>query len=104
MNTYPDLICAVQPFEPDTDALYSIDSTAHLTGVSRHDILMYCKHGFVTPLADPEFGALYFDDDALRSLRRIGYLRDECGVNLTGIRIILDLIQKVERLRNGEDA
>lgn len=99
MTAYPDLVCAVQPFEPDAEALYTIDSAAHVSGLSRHDVLLYCKHGFVTPLVDRNTGVLYFDEMALRSLRRIEYLRGPCGVNLTGIRIILDLMQEVERLR-----
>lgn len=99
MNTAPELVWSVQRFAPDPDTIYSIDTVAHLAGASRHDVVAYCKHGLVSPLVDPEYGGWYFDDDGLKALQRIGYLHDQCGVNFTGIKIILELMQEVERLR-----
>lgn len=103
MNVLPELVCAVQRFSPDPDTVYSIDAVAHLAGISRHDVVAYCKHGLVSPLVDPEYGGWYFDDDGLTTLKRIEYLRDQCGVNFTGIKIILELMQEVERLRGKAD-
>lgn len=99
MNGYPELSCAVQRYAPDEEGMYSIDVTAHLAGTSRHDILLYCKRGLITPQLDPEYGGYYFDPTAVRTLQRVEYLRGECGINLTGIRMILDLMHEVERLR-----
>ncbi len=99
MNASPELVGTVQRFAPDPDSIYSIDAVAHLAATSRHDVLAYCKRGLVVPLVDPEYGGWYFDDAGLKTLQRIEYLRDECGVNFTGIKIILDLMQEIERLR-----
>jgi hypothetical protein len=40
-----------------------------------------------------------FDDESLRSLRRIEHLRATCAVNDAGLKLILDLLREVERLR-----
>jgi DNA-binding transcriptional MerR regulator len=41
----------------------------------------------------------YFNDEAIRILRRIDYLRTACGLNLRGIKLMLELSREVERLR-----
>jgi len=43
-------------------------------------ILVYYKHGLVSPVVDPECGGYYFNDEAIRTLRRIEYLRTDCGI------------------------
>jgi DNA-binding transcriptional MerR regulator len=91
---------ALQPFEPDPRTAYTIEMTAHLVDVPRHTILLYCKHGLVSPVVDPACGGYFFNDEAIRVLRRVEYLRTNCGVNLTGIKMILDLMNKVERLES----
>jgi DNA-binding transcriptional MerR regulator len=88
----------IQLFEPDPNILYTIDATAHLAEVPRHAILVYCKHGLVAPVLD-EDGAYHFNDAAIRVLRRIKYLRVTGGLNLPGIKLTLDLMNEVERLR-----
>ncbi|MEA3208477.1 MAG: MerR family transcriptional regulator, heat shock protein HspR [Chthoniobacter sp.] len=88
----------IQLFEPDPNILYTIDATAHLANVPRHTILVYYKHGLVAPVMD-EDGAYHFNDDAIRMLRRIEYLRVTCGLNLPGIKLALDLMNEVERLQ-----
>jgi MerR family transcriptional regulator/heat shock protein HspR len=86
-------------FEPDTEATYTLEIVAELTGVSSQTILHYQEHGLISPLADSESGAHYFNDDALRTLRRIEHLRTHCGMNETGIKLMLGLLDEVERLR-----
>ncbi|MBV8900489.1 MAG: hypothetical protein JOY92_10325 [Verrucomicrobia bacterium] len=49
---------------------------------------------------DPACGAYYFNDEAIRTLRRVEHLRTNCGVNLAGIEMILDLMNAVERLQS----
>jgi hypothetical protein len=102
MTGEPDVIFrAVQRFVPDPEAIHSIDSAARLAGVPRHWILVYCRHGLVTPMIDPAYGGFYFDADNIRSLERIHYLHADCEINFAGIRIILRLMDEVERLRQG---
>jgi DNA-binding transcriptional MerR regulator len=70
-----------------------------MVDVPRRTILVYCKHHLLSPAIDAEHG-YYFDGDAIRALRRIELLRDVCGDDLAGIKIILDLTAALERLRS----
>jgi len=91
---------ALQLFEPDPQTIYSIEAKARLVNLPRHAILVYCKYGLVSSVVDPDRGGFYFDDKAIRLLRRIEYLRTACGISLLGIKSILDLMDEVERLRS----
>jgi DNA-binding transcriptional MerR regulator len=67
--------------------------------VSRRMVLVYCQLGLVSPVVEPGWGEYYFNDEAIRILRRIEYLSNVCGINLSGIKMILDLVNEAERLR-----
>jgi DNA-binding transcriptional MerR regulator len=73
-----------------------VASLAHLP---RHQIAVYFKYGLVSPAVDPTDIGWWFNDEAIRTLRRIEYLRDGCGINLTGIKLIMQLTKEVEFLR-----
>jgi len=77
---------------PDEPASYSLEMVAEITGVSSQTILLYQEQGLIPPAA--------FDDEALHTLRRIDYLRSTCETNLAGLRLILDLLDQVERLQS----
>ncbi len=64
---------------------------AEISGVSSQTILRYQEQGLL-----PSAG---FDDEALHSLRRIDYLHRTFETNITGLRLILDLLDQVESLR-----
>jgi MerR family transcriptional regulator/heat shock protein HspR len=84
---------------PDDDAAYSLEVFARISGVETETILHYQELGLLRPLPD---SGDHFDDEALRTLRRIEHLRDTCGVNETGIRLILDLLDELDRLRAAQ--
>ncbi len=88
---------AMQLFEPDPDAIFTLEEVEGLAHVPRHTILVYFKEGMVRLASDPEEG-YRFDSHALRALRRIDYLHNQCGVNLAGTRMIMELLDRVERL------
>ncbi len=90
---------AVQSFEPDPAAVYSIEMAAQLAGVPRRTVLIYCKHGLLSPIADPMLWGYWFTADAIRTLRRIESLRLACGDDFSGIAMILDLLNEVQTLR-----
>jgi len=89
----------IQLFEPDPNAVYTIEAAEHLARVPRRLIAVYYKHGLVSPVVDPDCGGFYFNDEGIRALRRIEYLRTTRGLDLGGIKMILDLMNEVERLR-----
>jgi MerR family transcriptional regulator, heat shock protein HspR len=90
---------ALQTFEPDASSVYPIEMAATLARVTRRHIVVYFKYGLVAPVIDPACGGWWFSDRAIRVLRRIEYLRSDCGINLAGIKFIMDLTKEVELLR-----
>ena len=89
---------SLQTFDPEPGVQYNLEGAAHLTGVSRHSIQVYCKSGLVRPCNDEAEG-MAFDEEAIYAIRRIEYLRGAHGINLAGIRMIFELMQEVHRLR-----
>lgn len=89
---------ALQVLEPNPHAVYTIEVAAHLARVPRRLIVLYCKHGLVSPVSDPARG-WNFDNDAIRVLRQIEYLRLVYGLNLAAIKLVFGLMEEVERLR-----
>jgi DNA-binding transcriptional MerR regulator len=88
MNPAP----ANDPGEPTT---YTLDIVAELTGVSSQTILHYQEQGLIHPAA-PTGG---FDDETIHTLRRIEHLRVTSAANLTGIKLILELLDEVDHLK-----
>src|SRR5260221_2784830 len=98
---------ALRIFEPDPDAVYSIEITERLTQIPRRTIAVYVKHRLVSPMVE-QGGGMFFDEEAIRLLRRIEQLRTSYGVNLPGIKMIMQLLEELEqrqvelRFRRGE--
>jgi DNA-binding transcriptional MerR regulator len=92
---------ALQAFEPETNTVYTLEAVEHIAHVPRRTILRYYKHGLVSPALDPNDGGYCFDGETIRTLQRIEHLRAHCGMNLAGVKMILDLMSEVERLRSG---
>ena len=90
---------ALQPFEPMEEDVYSIETVVHITQTPRHQIAVYCRHGLISPVTAPERDGWWFDDEAIRVLRRIQCLRADYDMNLAGLRVISELFREVERLR-----
>jgi MerR family transcriptional regulator/heat shock protein HspR len=89
----------IQLFEPDPGIVYNLEEAAHIGHVPRHAILVYYKHGLISSVSDPDSCGYYFNEATIRTIRQIGYLQTVCGVNLDGVRVILNLMKEVERLR-----
>jgi MerR family transcriptional regulator, heat shock protein HspR len=98
-NSVETPMTTLQLFEPDARTVYTLEAAASLTQLSRRLIAVYFRHGLVSPVMDPACGGWYFNDEAIRILRRIEYLRTACGLNIAGIKLIMDLTREVERLR-----
>ena len=90
---------AAQPVEHSMGAIYTIEAMADLAQVPRRLIVLYYKHGLVSPAKKSPDSGRYFDDRAIHVVRRIEYLRRACGLNLTGIKLMMNLMKEVERLR-----
>jgi MerR family transcriptional regulator/heat shock protein HspR len=69
--------------------VYGISVAAELSGIAVQSLRLYESHGLLTPIRS-EGGTRRYSADDLARLRRIGQLV-EAGVNIAGIRQILDL-------------
>jgi MerR family transcriptional regulator/heat shock protein HspR len=90
---------AMQLFEPDPNAVYTLEVAERLARVPRRLIAIYHKHGLVSSITDPAENGFLFDDEGIRTLRRIEYLRSVCGVNFFGVKLIVALMREAEQLR-----
>jgi len=90
---------APPPFEPVVEGVYSIETIVQITQTPRHQIAVYCRHGIIAPVTEPERDGWWFDEEAIRELRRIERMRVDYGMNLAGLRVTLELFREVERLR-----
>jgi len=90
---------AMELFQPQPNVLYSLDATAHLAGVPRRSILIYCRAGLVRPVVQPPYGVMEFTEEAIYTMRRIEHLRTVYGLDLAWIKTLFDLLDEVERLR-----
>lgn len=98
-NAKENTVRTIERFEPRPNAVYTLETAAHLAKVTRRSILVYSNHGLVSPAMDPQEAGYYFNDEAIRALQHIAFLRNHCGINLHGTRIIMKLMDKVERLQ-----
>ena len=82
-------------YEPEPDATYQLDVIAGLTGISSETILHYQENGLIHPREDTR----EFDEEVIRKLRQIEHLRSTLEIDLSGLKLILDLMDQVERLQ-----
>jgi DNA-binding transcriptional MerR regulator len=86
---------AIQLFEPEPNVIYSIEATERITHVPRRMIAVYCKHGLVSPVGNPNSKGFYFDGDAIKILRRLEAMRAVYSKNLADIKMILSLLNEM---------
>jgi hypothetical protein len=78
----------------------AIETVAEITRTSRHLIVVYCRHGLIQPVANPDESGWIFDEEVIHRLRRIESLRTQFGMNLEGVRMYLELSNELDALRN----
>ena len=89
----------VTVINPDTGKLFDLRTAAEYTAVDPDGIRAYCREGLIRATRFKEDGEPLFDEDGIYWLRRIQSLRTEMRLEGPGLRIVLDLMQEVERLR-----
>lgn len=78
----------------------AIETVAQITHTSRHLIVVYCRHGLIRPVANPDESGWFFDEEVIHRLRRIEALRSRFGMSLEGVRMFLELSNDLDDLRN----
>lgn len=96
MNALPDNEAAGPPPQDlDKQTTYTLELVAEITGISSQTILTYQELGLIQAAETTgDFG-----EDAVYTLRRIEHLRSTSEANLSGIKLILDLMEEVDRLK-----
>ena len=83
------------------EPVYMIGVVAELTHMHAQTIRLYEKLGLVTPHRRNK-NRLYSEND-LERLRRIRRLTQDMGVNLAGVQVILDLLERLDALQTERD-
>jgi MerR family transcriptional regulator/heat shock protein HspR len=87
------------PFEQSDDLpVYVISVAAELSGMHPQTLREYERRGLVSPGRSAGRGRRYSMRDIL-ALREIQRLSQEEGVNLSGIKLILDQLRELDRAR-----
>lgn len=82
-------------------AVYVISVAAELAGVHPQTLRIYERKGLLEP-ARTQGGSRRYSDDDIARLRRIQELTD-AGLNLAGVKRVLELEAELERVRSEVD-
>jgi MerR family transcriptional regulator/heat shock protein HspR len=78
-------------------ALYIISVAAEIVGMHPQTLRLYEREGLLTPGRTAKHSRRYSEDDIER-LRLIQRLTRQYGVNLAGVRMIMELQERVDHL------
>lgn len=81
----------------DTTPLYTIGVVSRLLNIHPQTLRLYERLGLVKPARTEGNTRLYSETDVGR-IRRIQFLTRELGVNLAGVEVIFDLLEKMEKM------
>ena len=84
------------------EPVYLISVAAKLCGVHPQTLRLYERLGLVTPQRVNAKNRLYSDADLLR-LRQIQRLTQDMGVNLAGVEVMLELLDKISQMQQQMD-
>ncbi|HIE51720.1 MAG TPA: MerR family transcriptional regulator [Armatimonadetes bacterium] len=84
--------------KPNSEPVYVISVAARLVNSHPQTLRMYERLGLITPYRNPQNIRLYSDEDLAR-IRKIQTLTQELGVNLAGVEIIFNLLERIDTLQ-----
>ena len=90
------------PRNDKNQPLYLISVAARLCEVHPQTLRMYERLGLVQPARVGRKNRMYSDADIER-LHQIQRLTQDLGVNLAGVEVILDLLDKMQRMQEQMD-
>ena len=80
--------------------LYRVREVLEVTGLTRRTLRVYEEVGLVVPSAQEDRAPLY-SEEAVETIRRIQRLREDLGVNMAGIQVILEMRHKILELQTS---
>ena len=88
--------------EENAHPRYVISVAAQILGVKTYKLRYYESVGVISPSRSEGNIRLYSQDDIER-LRRAIRLSDELGINMAGVEVIFNLLNKIEALQKNND-
>lgn len=85
-------------YSPPAEAIYDLETLARLADLHPALVARYVRSGLLDPVGGVPQESWHFDERALHRLRRIQRLRHELGINLSGVGVVLELLQRIEEL------
>jgi MerR family transcriptional regulator, heat shock protein HspR len=89
--------------EPEDRAVYIISVAAELAGVHPQTLRIYERKGLLRPARTPGNTRRYSDRDITR-LQMIQKLTQEQGLNLAGVKMIVEMEDQIDRMRRRMEA
>jgi MerR family transcriptional regulator/heat shock protein HspR len=89
--------------QPEERAVYIISVAAELAGVHPQTLRIYERKGLLRPARTPGNTRRYSERDIAR-LQMIQKLTQEHGLNLAGVKMIVEMEDQLERMRRRMDA
>jgi MerR family transcriptional regulator, heat shock protein HspR len=89
--------------QPEDRAVYIISVAAELAGVHPQTLRIYERKGLLRPARTPGNTRRYSERDIAR-LQMIQKLTQEHGLNLAGVKMIVEMEDQLERMRLRMDA
>jgi MerR family transcriptional regulator/heat shock protein HspR len=80
--------------------LYRTREVLEVTGLTRRALRVYEEAGLVAPVAREERTLLY-SEETVETIRRVQRLREDLGVNLAGVQVILEMRHKIVELQTS---
>lgn len=84
--------------QSDTETLLTVEDLCRFADISSDMVSHFFKSGLIDPLIEKP--ALKFDLNVIPRIRKIERLRRDLGINLAGVGIVLDLLDRIAKLEN----
>ena len=81
-----------------TRPCYVISVAAGMLGIKTYTLRYYERVGIIKPSRSPGNIRLYSEAD-IELLRRVRHLIDDLGVNMAGVEVILNMLERMVELR-----
>ena len=88
--------------DDETRPRYVISIAAEILGVRTYTLRYYEKVGIIKPSRSRGNIRLYSDED-IALLRRVRHLIDDLGVNMAGIEVILNMLERMVELNETNE-
>ena len=81
---------------------YVISIAAEMLGIKTYTLRYYEREGIIKPSRSPGNIRLYSEAD-IELLRRVRHLIDDLGVNMAGVEVILNMLERMVELRQENE-